>query len=224
MDKLCFLSHSLTKKIPAYGNDQTEVIIKPVKSIPKGDSCNTFWIGIENHWGTHIDAPAHFFSTGQNISEYPAETWVFRNPAVIQIGLKENEILAPERLNQMAFQDKDLLLIRSGFQKYRGTPIYCNQNPGIDPELGFWLRRAYPSVKAVGFDFLSISSGHDRDLGRKAHRAFLDPEGENHPIFIIEDMDLAKDLTGLEQVWVLPLRIEGVDSAPCTVVGTIRGK
>ena len=41
---------------------------------------------------------------------------------------------------------------------------------------------------------------------------------------LIEHMDLSTDLQNLKEVWVAPLLIEGVDSAPCTVVGIIDDK
>ena len=48
---------------------------------------------------------------------------------------------------------------------------------------------------------------------------FLDRKGRNNPVLLIEDMDLSCDLTKLRELWVLPLRVEKVDSAPCTVIG-----
>ena len=75
--------------------------------------------------------------------------------------------------------------------------MYSCDNPGIHPEVGIYLR----------------------ELGREAHRAFLGQGGKNDPILIIEDMDLSCDLTKLRELWVLPLRVEKIDSAPCTVIG-----
>jgi hypothetical protein len=59
----------------------------------------------------------------------------------------------------------------------------------------------------------------NRELGRQAHRAFLNPESDGYPILIIEDMDLSANLNGLKQVWVAPLLVEGIDSAPYTIIG-----
>ena len=73
----------------------------------------------------------------------------------------------------------------------------------------------------VGFDFISLSPYQNKEEGRKAHRTFLDPDGENQPVLIIEDMDLEGDLSFMKQVWVAPWLIKGVDSAPCTVLGLV---
>ena len=71
----------------------------------------------------------------------------------------------------------------------------------------------------TGIDWISISPYQDRELGREAHRVFLDQKGRNNPVLLIEDMDLSCDLTKLRELWVLPLRVEKIDSAPCTVIG-----
>jgi kynurenine formamidase len=115
-----------------------------------------------------------------------------------------------------------LLLIKSGFSSFRGTEKYTNGNPGLKPEVGLWLRETHPYVRAVGLDFISLSPYRNRALGREAHRAFLDPDGLNSPVMLIEDMNLSQDLSGLISVWVFPLRIGGVDSAPCTAIGVIK--
>ena len=83
------------------------------------------------------------------------------------------------------------------------------------------MREKHPYVRAIGFDFISLSPYQNRNLGREAHRTFLDPEGVNAPILVIEDMDLSADLSRLISVWIFPLRISGVDSAPCTVIGAV---
>jgi len=115
--------------------------------------------------------------------------------------------------------DTDILLFNSGWGKYRNNKIYSCDNPGIHPEVGIYLREHFPRIRAIGIDWISISPYQDRELGREAHRAFLDQEGKNNSVLLIEDMDLSGDLKGLTEVWVSPLRVERVDSAPCTVIG-----
>ena len=58
-----FISYILTSPFPTYGG-QGSVMIEPVKSLQSGDSANVFRMTIENHWGTHVDAPNHFFDDG----------------------------------------------------------------------------------------------------------------------------------------------------------------
>jgi kynurenine formamidase len=219
MSKFRYLSYPLSQVVPAYGCEHVELTLKQIKSIRQGDPCNTFWLGLENHFGTHVDAPAHFYADGMTIAEYFPETWFSHRPCVIRIEVKENELIGIDSLAGHIPETADMVLVQSGFHRFRGTEKYTCHNPGLKPEVGIWLREKYPSVRLVGFDFISLSSFQNRNLGREAHRAFLDPHGVGVPILIIEDMDLSCELSGLLSVWVVPLRVVGLDSAPCTVIG-----
>ena len=216
--KYRFLSHILASPLPVYGG-QGSVMIEPVKSLQSGDSANVFRMTMENHWGTHVDAPYHFFDDGRKIIDYPPEFWVFKSPQAIHVDLKPSEVLeCGDWLNTITPRT-DFLLFQSGWGNRRGEKIYSVENPGIHPEVGLYLRENLPSLRAIGIDWISISPYQNRELGREAHRAFLDQEGKNKPVLLIEDMDLSGDLKGLTEVWVSPLRVERVDSAPCTVIG-----
>ena len=204
------------------GSERCVVELESRKSIKNGDSCNTYWMGMENHLGTHVDAPAHFFDGGKTILDFAPETWIFKKPFVVNLELDEDKIVNVEDVQSVSEQ-ADIVIIKSGFYRFRGDLRYSFNNPGINPDVGRWLRKNRPHVRAVGFDFVSISSYKDRNLGREAHRAFLDPSGNNQPIFIIEDMDLSCDLNGLSEVLIMPLLVEGIDSSPCTSMGIFKG-
>jgi len=214
-----YLSYKLSSLLPVYGLREEKMELRQINSINKGDVYETFYIGLQNHWGTHVDCPAHFFVDGMRVADYEAEFWLFRKPQVFSINLEPGQIVCRKDLTEAINPETDLLLLQSGWSKLRGTEIYSLQNPGIDPLLGVWLREEYPLLRAIGFDWISLSSYKHRELGRDAHRSFLNPQGKGHPILIIEDMDMSEDMQNLREVLVLPLRIEGIDSAPCTVIG-----
>jgi arylformamidase len=48
-----------------------------------GDNYNTYLLTLENHCGTHVDAPAHFLEGGRKISEYQPDELLFRNPIIL---------------------------------------------------------------------------------------------------------------------------------------------
>lgn len=193
--------------------------IQQVKSIAKGDSSNVYRLTFQNHWGTHIDAPNHFFNEGKRITDYPAHFYFFHFPQVIPVQLKPGEILDDRTWTHQVRKDADIVLFQSGWSQRRRGEDYSLRNPGISPEVGLHLRSRFPNIRAIGIDWISISSYQNRELGREAHRAFFDPKGKSQAILPIEDMDLSGDLSELKEVIVMPLLIEGVDSAPCTVVG-----
>ena len=162
---ICYLSHILAPQTPTYGNAERGVGIKSLKSIKKGDSCNTFWIGIENHIGTHIDCPAHFFADGMRVTDYPAEFWLFCKPQVMSVKIQPGQILNREDLHAKIAPGSDLLLLQSGWDEWRDQDVYSLNNPGLHPDIGHWLRKDYPSVRAVGFDWISVSSYQHREIG-----------------------------------------------------------
>jgi len=217
-----YLSYKLTPIIPVYGESRKSLFFRRIKSIDLGDSCSTRWIGFENHWGTHVDCPSHFFRKGKTVAEYKADFWVFRKPQIIRIKALPSQIINIKDLKDNIDPKTDLLIIKSGWGKFRGQQKYSCQNPGISPKVGLWLRKKYPKLRVIGFDWISLSSFQNRQLGREAHRAFLDPNGQGHPILIIEDMLLPADIKRLKSVFVAPFRIEAIDSSPCTIIGILR--
>jgi kynurenine formamidase len=54
-----------------------------------------------------------------------------------------------------------------------------------------------------------------------AHHELLG--GEDRRFIVVEDMNLEYDLTGLKQVIVAPLLVEGIDGGPVTVMGMVSG-
>ncbi|MEI6153722.1 MAG: cyclase family protein [Deltaproteobacteria bacterium] len=218
--RYCFLSHIIKDKMQIFGGKAT-VDISCVKSIIAGDSSNVFNFTMENHWGTHVDSPRHFFDNGPKITDYPPTFWIFQRPTVLDVKLRPAELLNDIDMLKTVPINTDLLLFRSGWSSCRDQDIYGKENPGIHPDVGLFIRRHFPKIKAIGIDWVSVSSFQNRELGRETHRILLDPQGEGQPVLIIEDMDLTKDLSLLFQVWAIPLRIAEVDSTPCTVIGVL---
>lgn len=214
-----FLSHKIYPLMPAYGLAAEKIDIKQVRSMGTKSSCQIFRFSMNNHCGTHVDCPAHFFAGGKKVADYPAGFWLFRRPQVCRLKARPSQIITEKDLAVKIDPKTDLLLLRSGWGRLRGKAVYSLRNPGIDPAVGAWLRKKYPLLRAIGIDWISVSSYKHREIGRQAHRRFLDPKDIGHPILIIEDMDLSPGLKGLKEVWLVPLRIGKVDSAPCTVLG-----
>jgi kynurenine formamidase len=201
--------------MPVYGSHNERLEITGIKTIEKGDSCQVFKIVLQNHWGTHVDCPAHFFLDGKKIADYPPQFWHFKSPQLIKVQLEQEQILT--NIDGID-ESSDLLLIQTGWSKFRGSDIYSSKNPGLSPELGFYLRNNYPNIRAIGLDLISISSYTNPEIGRLAHKAFLDPQGIGHPILLIEDMFLPLEISGYKEIIALPLIVEEIDSSPCTIV------
>lgn len=216
-----YLSHALHPGMPAYGGGES-FQSAPVKSIGSGDPCNTSRWSMPNHIGTHIDFPRHFDDSGKTFGDYPAGFWTLRKVHIRDMSHQgPGSDINEAALNPSAIpDDTELLIIRTGFGARRGDPIYWQAGPVFMLELADALRRRCPSIRIMGFDAISLSSWADRDLGRAAHRAFL-----NHPrpILLLEDMNLLSVApeTSFLTVVVSPLGVAEADASPCTVIGEV---
>jgi len=223
-NRYIYLSHAIASSIPVYGNPAMEVEITPIKQICNGDSCHTFAFKIENHWGTHMDSPNHFFAEGKTLTEMEPGELIFENIQVVEIPCPEEFLITSKHLGNSVRENTDLLLIKTGMEDYRGQERYSCRNPGMSEESGLYLRESYPNLRAIGFDFISLSSFQNRAEGRKAHQSYLDPNADGRPILIIEDMALASvsGVTRIQSVVAAPLRVAGIDSGPVTVIAELQ--
>ncbi len=170
--RVIFFSHIISEQTPLYGGEKS-IILKQVKSIKKGDSCNTMYWSFPNHISTHIDAPLHFIEEGLSITNYEPEDWIFSKVLLIDVpNVEPGYVIKSEDIKNI--KDCGLLLIKTGFEAYRDKETYWQSSPGLHPELAYWLKKKCPSIKAVGIDFISISNLNNRALGKEAHIAFLD--------------------------------------------------
>ena len=175
-------------------------------------------IKMNNHIGTHIDLPKHFDVNGKVLEQYPACEWVFNKVQLVNIPLEEEEMLSVSHFKKKLREDTEVLIIKTGFEKFRHQESYWKNNPGVLPEVGTWLRKNFGSIKIIGFDFISLTCFQRREIGRISHRAFLESNKNNEPIRIIEDMKLSEIDTDPKKLIVLPLMIKGADGVPVSII------
>jgi arylformamidase len=215
--KYVYLSHPIGEQTPLYGG-QSCIRIKKDLQISAGDVANSLLIEIPNHASTHIDLPRHFSNSGKSLSDYQPDFWFFHNVCVLKIDAMPGDIIDLRPYLNEVLGKSDLLLLKTGFQKHRSERMYWEQNPGVSPESAGELRRRCADLKAVGMDFISVSSFQKPDIGNKAHTAFL----IENDIILIEDMNLASVDSQLLRVYILPILIEGADGGPVTAVGELQ--
>jgi arylformamidase len=190
-------------------------------SMEKGDPNNTSSIKIHTHYGTHVDAPYHFDKEGLKITDFDVNDFHFKHPVTIDIGGGENQPITPKDIK--AFEDvigdKDLLLIRTGFSRYRKDHQKYLNTPYIDIEAARYIIDQFPKLRGLGIDFVSILNRQWRAIGIEAHRILLGCYKKGRFLFIIEDMNLDFGERELEEVIALPLFVKDADAFPCTVIG-----
>jgi len=213
-----FLSHHLDSDTPGFGGERV-FSRDPVRQISRGDSSNSEKWTLNNHAGTHFDAPRHFCANGITATDFPAGHWVFEKVAMISVSVGDDEIISEMNWQKFVPAGTELILLKTGFEAHRGSERYWRSNPGVAPQVADWIRLNRPSVRAVGFDFISLTAFSHRALGREAHRAFL--ADEQLPIMIFEDLKLSLCTACPRQVVALPLIVNHADGAPLTIIGRL---
>jgi kynurenine formamidase len=199
------------------------VKIEPFYTIEKGDGANVFVISFANHSGTHVDAPRHVAADGLRITAFSFEELRFRKPVCIDVALCDDEMVFPDHLKRVEDQVmwSDALLVRTGYGKYRSTDPerYRFHGPGFSVAAARFVQECFPTVRCIGMDTISFACIAHLEEGMEAHRVLLSPQGSR--FLLIEDMNLSFDFSHLGELWVMPWLVEGIDSAPCTVVGLL---
>ncbi len=218
------LSYALEETSPVHkGLNEPKIIHN--NQIPD-NGYNTYMIHVENHSGTHVDAPGHFIEGAKIISDYMPDELVFGNPLILDIPKGPNELIKIWDISKIDFNGVDCILFSTGFEKFHGDDPekYLTQNPGIAPEVVYWIRKNVKSVRCIGIDCVSMSSYQNPESGKETHlNAFKEHNEFGEPLLLIEDMKLRNVKNeDLESVIVVPWQIKGIDSAPCTVLAKLR--
>jgi arylformamidase len=203
-----WISHELNRNTPAYGNGESLMIL-PEKQISAGNSCNSVKLSFSNHLGTHVDVPYHFIESGKKISDYSIDQWIFNKPKLVSINIKPAEIIT-------------LSMLKPSLSLIDDADLYWENSPAFSDDIALYLKENFPSILAIGFDTISLSSFYyreqNRELGRRAHRAFL-----SQGIRIFEDMHLLNlpNNRQIKKIIAMPLRFENADGSPCTMFAKI---
>lgn len=169
---------------------------------------NSLKIIAGSHFGTHIDAPRHFFDEGRAIDTIEIERFIgpvsvvdVRDAETNQLGPKELAAVVPEGAERVILKTRntDQELMRKEF-----TEDYV----ALSGDGSQWL--AERGVKVVGIDYLSIQK---RGPDRRGHTELL-----GNDIIILEGLWLKGVEAGEYELIALPLRIQDGDGAPARVV------
>ena len=108
------------------------------------------------HTGTHVDAPFHFQATGIKIDKVPPEQLIGRGVLLDLTKTEEKGAIAAsdirdaERAAGTPLKERDIILVRTGWDRMLGTEKYATSYPGLTKDAAdFILER---KVNAVGVD------------------------------------------------------------------------
>lgn len=210
--KYKYLSHLISEATPMYGGYENLINIKKSRSIQDGDTSNNLTLEFPNHIGTHIDFPFHFSMNGNKLQDYSAEFWIFNN-----IGFIQTEFSKIEKNLDNLSKDIEFLIIKTGFEDFRGQKKYWSEQPIISSKIAKILKERFKYLRVIGFDMISLTSQLDKEEGIKAHNEFL----IHNDLLVVEDMALKNLNICPNKLFVMPLMIKDSDGSPCTIIAEI---
>jgi arylformamidase len=176
------------------------------RRMSRGDHNNSSAATMSLHAGTHMDAPFHFVADGKTIDQLPLD--LFIGPALVHavdagryITAAHVEAIELDGISRVLFKTRNSeLLKRSDYE-----PDFVAFSVEAAEAL---VKRG---VKLVGLDYLSVAHAGEEQV--PVHRAFLD-----RGVALLEGVDLSEIKPGRYELICFPLRIRGVDGAPCRAV------
>lgn len=139
-------------------------IIKP-SDLPDREFLSLETVHCPVHIGTHLDYSFHYGTKSEGrpsktINALPLE-WCFADGVVLDFTHKKpGEIISKEDIKEAlkeisyALKPRDIVLLRTGADKFFGTKDYLTNYPGVSPEaIGFILDAG---VKIIGVDTLGF--------------------------------------------------------------------
>jgi arylformamidase len=179
-------------KTPVYPGDP-EGYLDEIKSMKKGEKCNLNAFYTCLHTATHVDAPLHFINGGASIDEIPLATFIGE---CVVVEAPPGPVTGAFAEDNFPWRDCERLLIKgNGLSYLMESSAYYIVDSGI---------------KVVGIDAPSIGN---HGANQVIHRAIL-----SAGIPIIEGLDLSKVEPGRYFLMAQPLKISGVEAAPCRAV------
>tara|TARA_R110002073_G_scaffold175576_1_gene333002 strand:- start:13270 stop:13935 length:666 start_codon:yes stop_codon:yes gene_type:complete len=161
--------------------------------------------------GTYMDAPAHRFGDGKDLSELDLSSVANLDGLVVAVGPETREI-TPDHFNGLDLRGK-AVLIRTDWSRHWATDQYFEDFPFVTEAAAEYLRDQ--GVALVGIDSHNIDD--TRQNTRPAHTILLGAD-----ILIVEHMTGLKALpeTGFK-FFAVPVKVKGMGTFPVRAFGLV---
>jgi arylformamidase len=202
--KLIDVTVPLDAALPVYPGN-TPFLLEAIKRIAQGGSSNVSSLHMSAHTGTHVDAPRHFFDSGEGVESLPLELLIGRARVIEVTSVKG---VGPDALKGIDAEDIRVL-IKTRNSRLWGSSEFHEDYVGVTAEGATYL--VNHGVKVLGVDYLSVEEF--RKPGAPAHHILL-----GGGTIVIEGLNLRDVEPGTYEMYCLPLRVVGADGAPARVV------
>lgn len=226
------LSYAINDHLPPWPGDTKSFEARPNASIERdGYFTRSFWM--LEHFGTHLDAPAHFPPGKKTVDQIPAERLI--GPAVVldvPNEFRRESVTGPDyRLPVALVKEWErqhgpvppgaIALLRTGCAarwpdpaRYRGMDSAGQMHfPGFSVEAAQYL--ISKGIYGIGADAMSVDPGDSTDYA--VHHLTLGSD-----LYQIENL---ADLTGLPAAgaWLIvaPIKLEGGSGGACRVFAIV---
>lgn len=160
---------------------------------------------LNEHAGTHVDAPLHYLEDGHSIGEYELE--VFVGPAVVidLTGKKPREPITIADMEPFAarISQGSRVLLKTGWSKYSAEPEFYTDFPPITLELAKWF--VDKQVALLGLEPPTLNS----ELHIEVHSTLL--QGK---VAVLEALNLDPIVSSDIFLVAAPLKVLQADGFP----------
>mgnify|MGYP001563560923 CR=1 FL=1 len=200
--KIIDLTMPIDNRTPVFPGDPKQEI-KQFATI-KENGWNEKRLTISSHFSTHIDAPFHMLENGKKLTDFSVE--MFIGEAIIIDSRQQKEIKSD--LNDV--QPNDIVFFFTGHTSKAYSADFFKDNPIISIETV--ERLIEKKVKIVGIDSYTPDN-----KPFETHKLLF-----KHNILIVENLVNLDKLNGKRfKCYILPLKIQDADGAPCRVIGIL---
>jgi arylformamidase len=184
-----------------------------MQSIGDGDPMNVTAISLCSHFGTHIDAPRHYFASGLAVDELPADLLIGRCRVV---HYSADDHIPRHFVDSLDLQGVSRLFIRTSNSERLLDAEFHEDYLGLTLEAAQSL--AARGIQLLGVDGYSIASFEPVN-NMAVHKAFL---GGGERQAAIEELNLSHAEEGDYDLIAAPIRTVGLDAAPARVFARAR--
>ena len=192
-----------------------------------GDRALTYQLVMNEHNGTHVDAPAHFISDATpeahtTIEQIEPNRLIGRGVRIDCRGLKEGDYLPATHIREWeskhgAIEAGDIVLFNFGWSEHWGlrpaNRRYLTDWPGVSMEAAEYL--VSKSIAAMGVD--SLSPDPPAALASNPiHRMVLEKQ-----VLIVENLTRLEELPDFFLFIALPLKIRKGSGSPVRAIALI---
>jgi kynurenine formamidase len=215
--KIFDLTHFISEDMPVYPGTEGPRFT-PANSY-EADGFKETRMTMFTHTGTHMDPPAHLFSDGKTLDQFPVTQFVGSALVIDCSDLTEGRRITMAHIDRQRKKadEAEFLLFRTGWDRYWGTEKYFGDYPCIDGEVADYLVNS--RKKGVGLDTIGLDPIADANL--TLHKRLF----KENDIVIIENL-ANLHLLGSElfTFCALPLKLRDTDGSPVRAVAWMGGK